>query len=257
MGHRALGSGAVASQSAPAGRTARRWLKDELTAWAYRRLMRLPRRALAEGRAPWLARALPDKAVRVFDLETPAVRPLRIELGSGPWPTPGYVHVDTDRSAKHLEYVAPLWNLPFEDASAEEILAIHCLEHVHPRQIASTLAEWHRVLAPGGRVRIHVPDARQLLDAYTHGDAGKKWAVVNAVFGYYLPAGRVDPSDFLHASPRPDHMCMFDFDLLAGLLTSAGFDKVCDRSQVYVDRHDDAWAELVDKFSLIVEARRS
>jgi SAM-dependent methyltransferase len=233
-----------------------RWIKDEMTAWSYRNMTRVPRRMLAEGKGQWLARALPGKVLRVFELDVSPVRPLRIELGSGPWPTPGYVHVDMDRRAKHLEYLAPLWSLPFPDGSAVEILAIHCLEHVHPGGLEKTLAEWRRVLAPGGVLRIHVPDATYLFEAYSHGDTGKKLAITNALFGYYLPAGRLRLSDFVSASPKPDHMTMFDFELLADLLTTAGFSEICNESGTHADRHDEAWVGVVDKFSLIVCAAR-
>ncbi len=42
--------------------------------------------------------------------------------------------------------------IPADDASADTLLAFDCLEHV--MEPAAILAEWHRVLRPGGRVLI-------------------------------------------------------------------------------------------------------
>src|SRR4051812_3495022 len=119
----------------------------------------LRRAYYVDGARHGIVRALPEPARRKLGLEDEsAVGSRRIEIGCGPFPQPGYVHVDIDPNARHLEAFAPAWELPFPDAWAKEILAIHSLEHVHPSKLLSTLREWHRVLAPEGFVRVHVPN---------------------------------------------------------------------------------------------------
>jgi predicted SAM-dependent methyltransferase len=74
----------------------------------------------------------------------------RIEIGSGPHPTPGFIHMDIEPWGPHLEAICPMWALPFPDDWASEIRAIHALEHVHPSQLEDTLREWHRASRPAG-----------------------------------------------------------------------------------------------------------
>lgn len=50
-----------------------------------------------------------------------AVGTRRIEIGRGSSPQPGYLHVDVNPWAPHVEVVANAWQLPFSDDWADEI----------------------------------------------------------------------------------------------------------------------------------------
>ena len=91
-----------------------------------------------------------------------AVGSTRLEIGGGPHAQRGFLHVDIDPGAHHLEWVAPAWNLPMPDAWATEIVAVHALEHIPPPRLVETLQEWRRVLVPGGtRARCTYPTGRR------------------------------------------------------------------------------------------------
>lgn len=56
-----------------------------------------------------------------------------------------------------------LWDLevtpwPFEDGSVEEVLMKDVLEHVSFHRVETVLREVHRVLVPGGKLRLQLPD---------------------------------------------------------------------------------------------------
>ena len=209
------------------------------------------RRAIGRGRAKWV-RALPAALRGRLDLDGEAIEPLRIEIGGGPFPSPGYVHVDADRTSRHLEHVAPAWRLPFDDGSVAELLAIHVLEHVHGSAVHRTLREWRRVLRPGGFAEIHVPDAATVFPAFLATTGPKKWDLLIAIFGQTAdPAGRDRPGADLAR-----HHVIYDFDLLAQVLLAAGFDHVDDVSDQVTDRHNQGWqeADLVSRVSLVVRA---
>jgi SAM-dependent methyltransferase len=209
------------------------------------------RRAMTEGRARWIG-ILPARLRQRLDLDGGPVVPLRIEIGCGPLPTAGYVHVDANRSSRHLEYVAPAWRLPFPDRSVHELLAVHILEHVHPTWIERTLREWQRVLAPGGFAEIHVPDASTVFPAYLEAAPEDKWKLLVPIFG---TTG--DPTQTGQgAGDLERHHVVYDFDMLRQVLIDSGFDHVDDMSEKITDYHDQAWkdAELVDRISLIVHA---
>lgn len=82
---------------------------------------------------------------------------MKLDIGCGTFKRDGFLgvdpHVDTD-------FQAPMWQLPFEDSSIEEIYSSHALEHIGKAQVVPTLAEWKRVIIPGGLITIQVPDLR-------------------------------------------------------------------------------------------------
>lgn len=210
------------------------------------------RRAMSQGRLPWLAN-MPKWLVERLDLTVDVVAPMRVELGCGHHPTPGYLHVDIDRSSRHIEYVAPVWQLPFEDGSVSEILAVHVFEHIHPALVGKTAIEWKRVLKPGGLARIHVPNVKAIFAAFESCSTAEKWSLVNALYGMYGGPEIARPED-IPASRRSDHQAMYDFDLLESVLLAAGFSRVKDLTGKVRDRHVEAWAPLVDHYSLVVAA---
>lgn len=226
-----------------------------LDALARGRLCRRLRRDAADGQGAWVGR-LPDRVRSRLELDGPAVRPLRVEIGGGPYPLPGYVHVDADPRARHLEYLAPAWDLPFASGGAVELVAVHVLEHVHPGLVERTLREWIRVLSPGGVAQIHVPNASSVLSAYLEGDLATKWAAMSAVFGMPCDPKIIDPSSVMGEGERPEHRALYDLELLTSVLVQAGFGDVVDVSDEVVDRHTEGWDQMygIAKLSLVVRA---
>jgi len=80
---------------------------------------------------------------------------LRLNIGCGRRTIPGWVNVDAygNPDVKHDLGVFP-W--PFEDDSVDEILASHILEHL--TDWWGAFKECARILKPGGRLEIRVPD---------------------------------------------------------------------------------------------------
>lgn len=94
-----------------------------------------------------------------------ARQPLWLNLGGGSdcHPHPlylNYIAVDADTSAPFgiaFDLANPI---PLPDASVDRILTEHFLEHVDREAIARILADAHRLLKPGGLMRVSVPDYR-------------------------------------------------------------------------------------------------
>ena len=225
--------------------------RDHVMRWLYT-YPALPLRRRVSTGAP--VSYVPNALRTRLDLDGARIDPLKVELGSGPWPTPGYVHVDTDPRALHVEHRAPMWRLPFASGTVREILAVHCLEHVPPGKLRATLREWRRVLAPDGVAQVHVPNAPAVFRAFETASFRQKWALTNGLLGTYLPAREVDPDEFHDELNKPDHRALFDLPLLTELLTDAGFTRVEDLTGTVTDRHSDAWAPIVADYSLVVRA---
>jgi len=90
-----------------------------------------------------------------------APRPLKLNLGCGDKILPGYVNVDVvqSRAGMRPDVVCDLHDLaPFGDASADEILSVHVVEHFWRWEVGAVLKEWVRVLKPGGRMIVECPN---------------------------------------------------------------------------------------------------
>jgi predicted SAM-dependent methyltransferase len=105
--------------------------------------------------------------------------------------------------------------LPFPDGCAEAVFSSHFLEHVSRADGRRILGECHRVLAPGGTVRIAVPDLAWLVHEFK---AGRKRYAVDGIF----EAGE--------EGELARHRYMYDEELLGEAFAAAGFSDVRRRS---------------------------
>lgn len=153
---------------------------------------------------------------------------MKLHLGCGKRHIPGFVHIDAI-DYPHVDHVATIDNLSFiVDASVDLIYNCHVLEHFKRRDVGRVLKEWHRVLKPGGILRVSVPDFAELCEVY------RKFGHLDLVVGPLF--GR---QDYLYNI----HYNIFDFATLELRLQEAGF--------VNIRRYD--WRETehaaIDDFS--------
>ncbi len=136
---------------------------------------------------------------------------LKLHIGCGMRHIPGYIHVDI-MDAPHIDHRCLADKLhDFATQSVSLIYASHVLEHFGRYEVEGVLREWHRVLAPGGVLRIAVPDFAAVVDMYEHeGLKDGKSGLVGLICG-----GQRDEFDF--------HKIIFDEPFLTYLLTKTGF----------------------------------
>jgi hypothetical protein len=91
-----------------------------------------------------------------------------VEIGAFRYPVPGlkpfYVDCFTEfgHEAVFADYYGHAGFLPFRDNSLDYVVASHVIEHV--ANPVAALAEWYRVLRPGGLIYLVVPDRRYTFD---------------------------------------------------------------------------------------------
>ena len=92
---------------------------------------------------------------------------MKLNLGCGSNHRAGYVNVDAD-PGREPDVVADIRRLPDELTDAEEVLAIHVLEHFPIGELTMLLKHWRSRMRPGARLVIECPGldgyARALLD---------------------------------------------------------------------------------------------
>lgn len=91
---------------------------------------------------------------------------MKLNLGSGKRRVEGFLNVDIYPDT-NPDFIATISHLPMiEDNSVEEIMCIHVIEHLHTWEVQDTLAEWYRVLQPGGKVAVECPDLDKCIHNY-------------------------------------------------------------------------------------------
>lgn len=133
---------------------------------------------------------------------------IRLNLGARNRAISGFRGIDCD-AHPGVDEVGDVADLScYADGSVAEIYASHVLEHFpHPRT-AAVLAEWARVLAPGGILYVAVPDFARAAELYSK--FGLADWVVNFLWG-----------DQGYATAF--HYAGFDETRLRALLLAAGF----------------------------------
>lgn len=157
-------------------------------------------------------------------------RHLKIHIGAGQDRLPDWVNIDGYPAELALDVTR---GLPFADGAADYVFMSHILEHLfYPDDALSLLREVQRVLAPGGRARIIVPDVEKCLRAYAEESKvffnGRKetwhwWGDTNTRLEDFLA--------YAGAGPRPSsffdsHKFGYDFETLSHILYKAGFTSV-------------------------------
>lgn len=140
---------------------------------------------------------------------------MRLNLGSGDNRLAGWVNVDLERSDQNVDLSR--WPWPWADGEVQDILASHVLEHFSRDDGRRFLAECARVLRPGGRVWLAVPDLDRFIDCHLTGDLtplnGYAWTDLNYCAGGY---GEREPN------PAQRHRYIYSWASLAWTLQEVG-----------------------------------
>ena len=164
-----------------------------------------------------------------WQLRSPRIRTLQyLDLGCGP---------NTHDNFINLEYVWHpkidlCWDvsrgIPLPDQPLRGVFTEHCLEHFSLSVAQTVIREVHRILVPGGRVRIVVPDAEIYLTRYTDrlrhlSDASLPFEQECAHDGIVEPILAVNRVFYQDRDKLSGHRFIYDFNFLSRLLLRCGF----------------------------------
>ncbi len=135
---------------------------------------------------------------------------MKLYLGSRDYAPPGYLTVDIDPT-HGPDIVADVTDLRQIGAgTVAEVCASHILEHLAWPVAFKALAEWTRILAPGGRLRLAVPDLGMLAGMIA--DGRNCWTAAGLIFG----VGRLE-------NPLEAHQFGYTAAMLRDMLRALGF----------------------------------
>jgi len=123
----------------------------------------------------------------------------KLDLGAGSVRIEGYTPIDRLCGKE-------VYPLDYPDGSVGEVRASHILEHFSHRQTQQVLADWVRVLKPGGLLKVAVPNFDKIVEYYNEGTDQRIEAFM---FG-------------AHSDTNDYHGAMFNEQKLRELLSIAG-----------------------------------
>ena len=157
---------------------------------------------------------------------------LHVGCGAAPLPAELYppsewteTRLDIDPTAQpHI--VGSITAIPTEAGIFDGLLSSHNIEHLYAHEVPLALAEFFRVLKPGGMVTILTPDMQPVCRAVANGGLARKV--------YDSPAGPIAPIDILWGhrlsiaagNAHMAHRTGFTAPILGQLLVAAGFTDV-------------------------------
>jgi SAM-dependent methyltransferase len=120
--------------------------------------------------------------------------PEKLQIGAGTSNNPGWLNTDIEPTEKQA-YLDATRPFPLPDRSFQYVFSEHVIEHLTYDEGIGMLKEVHRVLSPGGKVRIATPDLLKLAALLTD--------PTNPIVRAYLPL-KLD----YHSWPEsPDNAC--------------------------------------------------
>ena len=180
---------------------------------------------------------------------------MKINVGCGVTPTPGWLNFDNSlsvRLARFPRVASVLTRLRLADSSSTDLVALaqsgavrfanaavripcannsvaavyssHMIEHLDRDEARAFLKEVWRVLEPGGTVRLAAPDLSRLVQIYVAGGDADSF-VSGTHMGLQRPIGLRSWLKWVLIGPR-HHLWMYDGKSLSHLLHEAGFAEV-------------------------------
>ncbi|HYI61136.1 MAG TPA: methyltransferase domain-containing protein [Acidimicrobiales bacterium] len=200
---------------------------------------------------------LPSPSASSAPPRSPAGRePIRLNLGSGPDAVPGWHNLDRSPNilldrlplakaalrkvglidaghmaawSKGIRYWDARRGLPYEDGTVEAVYSSHTLEHMYLDVAEGLLAECRRVLRPGGRIRLALPDGEQIARALVEDGSAEAARRYNEALAA-APAAQPPRTRLSHLVSGAYHRWQPTYPLVREMLEDVGF-VACTRRQ--------------------------
>lgn len=127
-----------------------------------------------------------DKPVIITRPREPKIK---LNLASGKDIREGYINIDLYVEGENI-VKGDVAKLDYPDNYVDEILALHIIEHFDHRQAFDVLREWHRVLKPGGLLRLETPDFFNSCKWFVEGDYNMKMMLYGHFFAFPWEEGQ-------------------------------------------------------------------
>jgi predicted SAM-dependent methyltransferase len=198
--------------------------------------------------APQPAQAqAPASALEQFQKNSPAVieryvrehQIRKVQLGAGSSRLEGWLNTDIE-PGDGLAYLDATKPFPFENDSVHYIFSEHVIEHLTYDEAKIMMAEAHRVLAPGGKMRISTPNLTRFIELFDETPSNEARAyLVGKRKWHEWPEGPNAAAIILNLQMSSwGHKFMYDVETLGASLQRAGFRNVREfEENISTDEH--------------------
>ena len=142
---------------------------------------------------------------------------------------PGWLNTDLYPQSLRSITLDATKRFPLPDASFNYVFSEHQLEHVGYQDAMVMLRECHRILRPGGKIRIALPSLESLIRLFDHVPDPLKEQYIRQQTGFCYPTVETPNACFAinAAFMNWGHRFLYDQATLRGVLERTGFRNVC------------------------------
>jgi len=147
---------------------------------------------------------------------------LKINLGSGHWKLKDWINVDMDLGSEPDICANLATGLPFANGVARLMHTEDFIDQLELEQAEVFLRECHRILAPGGVLRVLTPDLQALAHLYLNKPKRLEELWKNFV---RVPLALDTPGEIFNIGMRfAGHTFLYDAETFRALASACGFD---------------------------------
>ena len=147
---------------------------------------------------------------------------IKINLGSGHWKLEDWVNVDIDCDSEPDVCANLAGDLPFANGVASLMHTEDFIDQLDIEQAAEFLRECHRILGPGGVLRVLTPDMQKLAHLYLNDPAQLK-SMWKSFVG--VPLSLETAGEIFNIGMRfAGHTFLYDEETFKALTSRCGFD---------------------------------
>jgi predicted SAM-dependent methyltransferase len=149
----------------------------------------------------------------------------KLQLGSGLKLLDGWLNTDCSLFFKAKCFMDVTQPFPIADKTFDYAFTEHLIEHLSYTEGLVMLKECHRVLKPGGSIRVACPDLRALVGLYAPEKTPAQEHFIKTMVDNSLPHIRIYKESFVinNSMRNWGHKFVYDEETLKASLESAGF----------------------------------
>ena len=157
--------------------------------------------------------------------------PHKLHLGCGPHALDGWLNSDYNPKSEDVLYLDVTKRFPCDADVFDYVFCEHLIEHIHFTDGLKMLVECHRVLKPGGKLRVATPNLQFLVDLYSSDKSELQESFIKHSTDNNIPwASRYEDTFVINDYVRAwGHQFIYDEKVLKNALSDAGFGDVSRR----------------------------
>lgn len=151
----------------------------------------------------------------------------KLHIGCGHNRLAGWLNSDIRPKHANVIHIDLFKPLPFPDASLDYIFSEHVIEHFTWEDGQTILGECHRVLKPGGRLRISTPDMAFVVGLYGEGKSQLQQDYIRWSSETFIRQGEKTDTFVINNFVRKwGHLFIYDPKTLSRCLQDRGFSAI-------------------------------